>query len=97
MVDRAGFEPATSRVQVGRSYQLNYRPTNLFLGKNLRLATIYFFRLGFVMKGNLERFLGLLRIFCLCLACVFLLPLLVLAEGLFQPFFEEFFFAFSLE
>ena len=25
-VDRAGFEPATSRVQVGRSYQLNYRP-----------------------------------------------------------------------
>ena len=30
-VDRAGFEPATSRVQVGRSYQLNYRPTNLFL------------------------------------------------------------------
>ena len=26
MVDRAGFEPATSRVRVGRSYQLNYRP-----------------------------------------------------------------------
>jgi hypothetical protein len=69
----------------------------LFLGKNLRLATIYFFRLGFVMEGNLERFLGLLHIFCLCLSLFSLLPLLVLAEGLFQPFFEEFFYAFSLE
>ena len=25
-VDRGGFEPPTSRVRVGRSYQLNYRP-----------------------------------------------------------------------
>ena len=38
-VDRAGFEPATSRVQVGRSYQLNYRPKGkefISLGKGFR-------------------------------------------------------------
>ena len=34
LVDRAGFEPATSAVRGRRSYQLNYRPSSSVCGSN---------------------------------------------------------------